>query len=826
MKRVDTARKNIGNKTLIWIVAFFSGVAGLVYEVLWFREFALRLGNTAQASALVLAAIFGGLAIGNYAGGRGTNRSSRPLRGYAAVELGMSLCGIGVLFFREGGGSFTLPVLFFLLVGTAILMGCTLPLLLQSIPTENRKLGREGSTLYGMNTAGGMFGAAFGGLVFPMLIGIRGSYLVAIALNLTLAVVTAWMANKGVYGGSRKGQEIGRLTGLKHQTLSPSSILLLAALSGMGTLALEVLWTRMFSLVFQNSVYSFSLILILILLSLALSAAWVGLLTRKGGDPIRILWRSMSVVAISIPVGAWAFVQVSQLESLFSGASPTGYVLKMILLTASLLFPAMISAGMVLPLCWVIDRRLKQVEGWQMGSILSLNTLWGVLGAMSAGFILLPQFGLWPSLGMISTGYAIGAIITVRSLSDRKNHSHYPGLVTAAGLVFSVLLLWPSLPIQQLKPGEKLLYLEQGAEAQVAVVQQRSGGRELKVNNSYRLGSSAAEVEERRMGQIPLLLHPEPKSVAFVGLATGITASAVYDHPVEDVTLIELLPEVVRAAAWFESENRSILKDPRWKLVIADGRIAIPKGDKPLDVIISDLFVPWHAGTSALYSLEYYQDAADRLAQEGIYAQWLPLYQMSMREFQIIVKTFGHAFPHVQLWRGNFSPEFPIVALIGSKKPLVMDRERIASRLNALKDHRDTADPFLSTTDDMMLFFGGGLEKNDPLFQDGYLNTDDHPIIEYLAPISHIAKKRLDGPELADLFVRVAQNEDRWENHALAGSRLFQAAVTAAQRQFDQRVVYLRRASELVKGSKRLDEISRALKVAQPVSGSTGFQSK
>ncbi|MFQ5543109.1 MAG: spermidine synthase [Nitrospiria bacterium] len=816
------------NKKIIYVTAFFSGVAGLVYEALWYREFALRLGNTAQASALVLAAIFGGFAVGNCIFGRLSGRLVRPLFVCAVIETGMAFCGGMTLMIREGRGAFALSSLFLLMVVTAVLMGGGLPLLLQSLrEVLQAALQRKAPALYGLNTAGGMFGAFIGGLCLPPLIGIRGSFLVAILINLGLGLLIGIQS-------ARSGAEVDFDNDLGNQFFEkPSSasfglssgnsshvLLWLAAFSGFGTLAFEVLSTRMFSLVFQNSVYSFSLILIITLLSLTLAAVCVRHLMLQGSDPNRLIIQALVGVGLWVPIEVILFTKTIGLQALSPESNSLSYLFKMLALTTGLLLPAIMMSGLILPLCWVLDRQKHRSEGWRLGSLLTANTLGGVVGALFSGFFFLPYFGLWQAFGVIAFVYLWASVFAGRSLCKVVDKKPFRKTFATVALVFPVLLFLPVFSSQHLEQGESLLHFEQGAESQVAIIETASGNRILKVNNSYSLGSSEAEVVERRMGQLPLLIHPNAKRVAFVGLATGITASAVYDHPLEKVSVIELLPEVVRGAAWFKKENRGLLEsfrnNPAYELIVADGRIALPEDDSLFDLIISDLFVPWHAGASSLYSLEHYQTAARRLSPDGLYAQWLPLYQMSSKEFKIIEETFSKVFPNVSLWRGNFSSGMPIVALIGSKQKIHIDREALATRLNRIEG----ADPFLATPDDMMLLYAGEMDKKDrvSVLQAGQINTDDLPIIEYLAPISYLTQNRMVGKDLADFFLESAHFAGDWQRHALAGTALYQAAVSKNLKQWEKRVVFLNQASQKVSGSRYLGKIKRALQVSGLVS--------
>ena len=65
-------------------------------------------------------------------------------------------------------------------------------------------------------------------------------------------------------------------------------------------------------------------------------------------------------------------------------------------------------------------------------------------------------------------------------------------------------------------------------------------------------------------GHIPLLLHPRPERVAYLGLGTGISFSAIRFHPIREALALELVPEVASAARdWFSDANLDVLADPR-----------------------------------------------------------------------------------------------------------------------------------------------------------------------------------------------------------------------------------------------------------------------
>src|SRR5581483_6766040 len=226
--------------------------------------------------------------------------------------------------------------------------------------------------------------------------------------------------------------------------------------------------------------------------------------------------------------------------------------------------------------------------------------------------------------------------------------------------------------------GEILHSLTESAEGITSVVA-KDGDLQLRLDNYYVLGGSAAATNERRQGLLPLLLHPAPRRAAFIGLATGISASAGPALGVEETTVVELVPAVADAArTHFALWNAHLLERPDVHLVLDDGRRYLAATSARFDVIVSDLFIPWHAGTGNLYAREMYDIVARRLAPGGLFCQWLPLYQLTREEFDIIVRTFLGVFPRAGLWRDDFYPDRPVVGLVGqlTSQPVDLTRAR------------------------------------------------------------------------------------------------------------------------------------------------------
>ncbi|MEE9133344.1 MAG: fused MFS/spermidine synthase, partial [Gemmatimonadota bacterium] len=366
-------------------------------------------------------------------------------------------------------------------------------------------------------------------------------------------------------------------------------------------------------------------------------------------------------------------------------------------------------------------------------------------------------------------------------------------------LLLTLLLLPPTaLPVAQVAQGERLVWAKEGARGSVAVVE-RDGNRRIKLDNHYTIGGSRVVVEERRHGHVPILLHQDPRRVAFIGMGTGITAGAALAHPeVERVVVMELVPEVIEAARdYFGAWNVGIVDDPRAEVVAEDGRNHLAGTAERFDVIIGDLFVPWREGVGALYTREHFKAVKQHLMPGGVFAQWLPLWQLSQREFDIIAATFLSVFEHVTLWRGIFSPRGSSLALVAHQDGQPLDMAVLDRRLAELEMTNPYRDGFLSDLTGFMLLYAGDLSSQAERLASAEINSNNRPRIEWLAPRTLQAVERgvahwLTGAELADLYDeinrqastpgdRLLQNGSRDPRiHRLAGAAFYRAELLAA----------------------------------------------
>jgi len=724
---------------------FCSGAAALIYEVLWAHDWALLCGSTAIGTAIVLAAYFTGLATGAAAVASAPVRA-RTLRLYATLEAAVAVAILGYVAIRpalpgivaslELPGGRTLLAFGVLIVPTALL-GATLPAAARALaPDDPASAGR----LYAWNTLGGAAGALAAGLVGIRTVGVHGTFLAAVLVDVAVAV--AAFALGGVTPARREP---------RHATAAPRPALaaILVATTGFVGLADEVLWTRGLSGVLSNSVYSVTLVLAATLLGLVVGAA-TGARRVEGATPIQdrlgLAFALLTIATVGTLLVMHRVGPASvRLATGLGVAGPTGGLAVEATLAALVAFAPAVCLGAIVPLAFALAG--TSVPSRTMGRILAADTAAGIAGALGAAFVLLPRLGLGG--GTLVTA-AVPAIVATALPGGRLRRA-LPVVVIAVAAVGArgLRVTWRDAGT------DRVLFYRDGAGATVSVTADASGAKRLRINGQYSLGGTAGLLLEEREAHLPLLLHRAPSRVLALGVGTGDTAGAALVHPGIHVDGVELVPEALAGAAWFARENRGVLESPRARLVVDDARSHLLTTPETYDVILSDLFLPWTAGTAALYSLDFYRLGLAHLRPGGLYCQWLPLHQLGVADLETIVATFAAAFPYVQVWVAYHRAATPLAALVGSATPVAVDAAAIGERMRdptlapalraaGLVDPADVAVLYVTDASHVRAATAGA-----PLI------TDDRPQLEFTAPAAYFHQQTLGRAALAWVAARL-----------------------------------------------------------------------
>ena len=723
------------------------------------RRFAVLLGATAPAVAAALAAFFFGLGLGSFLLGRLAPRLSRPLRVFAILEIatGLSALAVNPLIAALGplyastydtsldNAGLQLAMKMIVAVAAVVVpaacMGGTLPILSQFVAARGHALGVRAGGLYAINT----LGAACGALAVPVLLlpafGATGAVWVVAASSVGIGLVALLLPQSGA---SAVDVEKARKVSRPAKAAPRSEARGLAFASGILTLALEALAARAFSLVHENSVYSFATVIAVFLAGLGGGAAVSRLWLRRGIAPRSIVavgWAGGGLWIVGLP---WLFIRLTGLDYIAGGPLLAHEMNLAGLAAAALLIPSFL-LGVAMPALMHEEGEAAQSGGGAaVGAVIAANTVGSIAGPLFALFALAPAMGLWNAIGILGAAcIAFGTYAAFGSTAGVKKTTY-----AAAALAVAIFVLSPhgALPRMKLSASDRLLELREGAFGSVAVVE-HEGHRRIRLNNFYVLGGSGATGDERLQGHIPLLLHPQPQRVAYLGVGTGISLSAVRFHPARDVVALELVPEVAIAARdWFKDANLDVLSDPRVRIRAEDARSFTGATGQRFDVVIGDLVVPWRRGESALFTRDSFEAAKRILSPGGIYCQWIPMHQISEAEFDSIAASFLDVFPNTTIWKGDFAAGQPSLALVGHTGPGGLDVAAVDARVRALAASPDRNNPYLSHPAGLWLYFAGVLKPGEPRFQSAPRNTDARPWVELASSRLHVASQGGNAP--------------------------------------------------------------------------------
>ena len=735
-------------------------MAALIYQLLWIKQLSLLFGATSQAAAVTFAGFFAGLGAGSWWWGRRSGVSANPLRLYARLEWGIA--GTALVYFlllalfrsiypplyaSMAGSPWLLLVK--LLLGLllvfppAFCMGGTLPVIGQVAVSSKNELGKTGALFYALNTVGAALGVIIAAFWMIPTIGYRMTYSAAVLLSTAIGFL-AWKQSRKVSGNDRVAEQQPRETTSALSFFEQSALLTMCFVSGFVVLGLEVTWSRIFAQVHENSVYSFATILVVVLVGLAIGAGISSLVARFSKQPMSTLGILVAIGGAFLVASPYLIMHVTDGLTPYQTIESWGNSIRwLIRLGIGGIGYTVVALGTVFPFLMKLAERELQAPGRILGRMLAINTLGAIVGSLVAGFLLLPGWGMWISLQILTAIYLATALLLPTGWK--------PGAMAGrlALLLALALLFGPAnpseLPIVGQAPEQKddrVLQAWEGKDATVAVLQQPSGHRHIQVNGSYALGSTDSYLEQVNQARIPLYLFPETESICFIGVGTGMSAGAAFDErfpKVKRVVSCELSEGVLHAAkGWIPPTLLGgLFRDERSEILVEDGRHFLMATRETFDMINADLFFPYRRGAGSLYSLEHYRQASERLTANGVFVQWLPLYQLTEREFGVIARTMLEAFRDVTMWRNDFTPSSEKIALIGRNKaqpigiPPGGEREVMLAAVEGLRWQQTSPDMVRVAASSTPFLYAGNLSKARRLFEDYPINTDDKPVIEY-----------------------------------------------------------------------------------------------
>jgi len=589
---------------------FFSGAAGLIYQVVWTRMLTQIFGNTTYAIATVLSAFMAGLAIGSYVFGQIADRGKNDFLLYGLLEAGVGIYGFLVPWIFSAAQKIYGPifglnenypflfnlVLFFLsfvlLVFPTLLMGATLPVLSRFFVRSFAQFGRRVGDLYATNTLGAVIGCAAAGFVLIPTLGMQKTVFVAAGANLLIAavilVVDRLREKTPVESVAETAAEAAAEKAAEAEPQSSSMLrwvlLTSFALSGFASLVYENAWTRALTLVIGSSIYSFSTMLVTFLVGLALGGF---IYARFLGDrPARL--STFGLVELWVGLAALATIPLfERLPLIFIrllhgfGDTFSVFLYLQIFLSALVMFAPTVLLGMTFPLVARLFTQSLYRVGSGVGNSYAANTVGAVVGAFAGGFILIPNLGVqntiifavvmnlligaWlvtsdPKLSFFSR-YGLGlAVLVLAVVVPLKIRRWDPHILTSGVTIYAdryESLPTNSLRIEEMKRDDVLFYRE-GLTTTVSVHRIPGSDYVYFKSNGKIDGSYGDALSQLMTSYIAMLLHPKAETALTIGLGSGMSAKALATFPsLKTIEVIEIEPAMIDASKYF---NRASVK--------------------------------------------------------------------------------------------------------------------------------------------------------------------------------------------------------------------------------------------------------------------------
>jgi spermidine synthase len=604
------------------------------------------------------------------------------------------------------------------------LMGATLPLILRSSIAGSAAIGPRIGLLYGINTAGAIAGALFAGYVLVGSAGIAGAFRVAAAINLIVGVAAIALDSR-LRPPHAVPERLNRDPDAAQSASEPGTrgvgvqlIPVAFAVSGMTSLALEVIWFRTLVLYFPATTYAFTAMLASVLGGIAAGSLIVAPVLRR--SDLSLSWFGVLHAGIGAAAVAGFVLLGAQYQAAWAGQGvTTGAALA--ILPSAVLMGAAFPVGIRL---WV---RAEQTAGRRLGLLYGLNLLGAIAGSMLAGFVLLPRFGSARSLAIVAgINVVLGVVLTARAARRTSLVAAVFTVMLAGGYAIAL----SDLPdpfvaglMKRYRDAGRVFFKHEGVQTTVSVHVRELGGRQLYLDGLHQASDGRDVVRlHRQIGHLPVLVHPAPGRALVIGLGGGATAGAVSLHPHLQVDIVELAPGVIEAAQWFTHINEDVLRRPNVQVKVDDARNYLLVGRARYDVITADIIQPNHAGAGLLYSREYFELARRALNDGGVMVQWVG--PRSELEYKLIARTFQSVFPETTVWANGS-------LLIGSIQPLAIDRRALAARFGVptLQPSLDAAG--FPDVDTLLGQYAAGPRELRAFLGDGPLLTDDKPMLEY-----------------------------------------------------------------------------------------------
>jgi len=761
-----------------------SGCAALIYEVVWFQLLELVIGSSAVSLGVLLGTFMGGMCLGSFVLPRLISPRHHPLRVYALLEVGIGAIGLLVLFgmplvngvYTGLAGSGLVGILFrgviagVCLLPPTMLMGATLPAISRWLETTPEGVAWLGF-FYGGNIAGAVVGSLLAGFYLLRVHDSAIATFVAVGVNIVVALLAIAIAKATPY------REPAALPATARRASGTGTVYVAIALSGMTALAAEVIWTRILSLLFGATTYTFSLIVAAFLVGLGIGSSIGSAMTRNLARPrVAFAWCQLLLCAAI----AWTAHVLTQSLPYWpinpSISSDPWFTLQLDFVRCLwAVVPAAILWGASFPLALASVASPGDDPARLVGGVYAANTVGAIVGAMAASLLLVAWIGSQHAQQVLIMVSMVAGLLVLEPVGGevggetRTVRSQIPGMVLVAVaigvgalLIRSVhevpglLIAYGRFAATRVSQANEIIYKGEGMMASVAVSRLSNGV--LNYHNAGKVQASSEPQDmrlQRMLGHLTTLLPAQQKTMMVIGFGAGATAGAVSIEPrLESETIAEIEPLVPKVVStYFSEHNFDVARNPKVHIHIDDARHYLQTTRQKFDGVTSDPLDPWVKGAAMLYTREFFDEVKTHLNPGGVVTLFVQLYESSPEAVKSELATFFEAFPNGVVFGNTTNGEGYDTVLVGSIAPLHINVDEVQAKLSSPEYSRvaqSLREIGFNSAIDLFSTFAGRAANLKPYLKDASVNRDRNLRLQYLAGLGLNIYQA--GPIYADML--------------------------------------------------------------------------
>jgi spermidine synthase len=765
-----------------------SGCAALIYEIVWFQMLELFVGSSSVSIGVLLGTFMGGMCLGSFLLPRYISPKHHPLKVYALLEIAIGVIGlllllvlplVGHVYTAWGGYGITGYLLRGLVASICLLpptlaMGATLPAVARWVQTTPSGVSWLGF-FYAGNIAGAVMGTLLAGFYLLRVFDMNTATYVAVGINLVVGGLGLLIAANTPASAGVASEADDRVAGNQPTAANDRTLVYVAiALSGFCALAAQVIWTRVLSLLFGASTYTFSLILAVFLIGLGIGSSLGSMIAKSVERPrIALGWCQL------LNVGAMAWSAYMLMESLpywpinTSITSSIWYNFQLDFVRAFwAVLPGPILWGASFPLALAAVARRGEDPGRLVGGVYAANTVGAIFGSVVASLVLVYFFGSQRAqqVLMIVSGMSGVLLLAPAEMSPAPGRRTLRWvaptlLIVALGVAAFLIRTVPTIPGILVAYGRyaatwmgqqgDIFYVGEGLSSSVAVSR---FGEVMNYHNAGKVQASSQPQDmrlQRMLGHFTTLVPKAPKKVLVIGCGAGATAGAVsIDENVETLIIAEIEPLVPRVVSeHFGEHNFNVVRNPKTHVVIDDARHFLLTTDERFDAITSDPLDPWVKGAATLYTKEFFELAKSKLNPGGTVTLFVQLYESTPEAVKSEIGTFFDVFPNGVIWGNTHQGRGYDTVLMGTVEPPHFNVDEWEARINspqymAVKDSLREISIYSAV--DLFANYAGRASDMKAYLADAQINRDRDLRLQYLAGLG--LNLYQSGPIYADIM--------------------------------------------------------------------------